>query len=114
MCMSDERRSIHDELRTIEEEFDDQILREHRLAFLALDENNHDKNIPDLDDALVDAESDALEKVIRMPCENAAVLIEKKCRYLAPYVTAIDPGCEEAHAITDAVLAFLSEREMAA
>jgi hypothetical protein len=115
MCMSDERRSQHDELRAIEEEIGNSILREHRLAFLALDENDKNNNDdPDLNDALVDAESDALEKVISMPCESAAVLIENTCRYLAPYVTMIDPDCEEAHAITDAVLAFLSEREIAA
>jgi hypothetical protein len=87
-------------------------LREHRLAFLALDENDKNNNDdPDLNDALVDAESDALEKVISMPCESAAVLIENKCRYLAPYITMVDPDCEEAHAITDAVLAFLSLSE---
>jgi hypothetical protein len=115
MCMSDERRSQHDELRVIEEEIGNPILREHRLAFLALDENDKNNNDdPDLNDALVYAESDALEKVISMSCESAAVLVEKKCRYLAPYIRMVDPDCEEAHAITDAVLAFLSEREIAA
>jgi hypothetical protein len=111
MCMSDKRRSQHDELRAIEEEICNPILREHRLAFLALDENdNNGKDDPDLNDALVDAETDALEKVISMPCESADVFIEEKCRYLATYVTMVDPDCEEAHAITDAVLAFISER----
>jgi hypothetical protein len=80
-----------------------------------LDENNNNgKDDQDLNDALAEAETAALKKVIDMPCESADVLIEKNCRYLAHYVTMVDPDCEEAHAITDAVLAFLSEREIAA
>jgi hypothetical protein len=79
MCMSDKRRSQHDELRAIEEEIGNPILREHRLAFLALDENNNNgKDDQDLNDALAEAETAALKRVIDMPCESADVLIEKK------------------------------------
>ena len=57
------------------------------------------------------AETDALKEVVETLCGNAAVLIEK-CKYLAPYVAWIDPGCDEADAISDSVLAFLSQREV--
>lgn len=113
--ISTDKLQLHHDLQTIEENIADPGLlssaNKHRCALLNLHDMEHSVDDGSVWDAAVQAETDAVKDLVEMPCGNAAVLIEK-CKYLAPYVAWIDPGCDEAHAITDAVLAFLSEREV--
>jgi hypothetical protein len=113
--LSSDRHEIHVDLCAVEKEIaDPRVLsaaNKHRCALLDMHGMEHSVADGPVWNAAVQAETDALKEVVQTPCGNAAVLIEK-CKYLAPYVAWIDPGCDEAHAITDAVLAFLSEREV--
>jgi hypothetical protein len=113
--LSPDRRKLHSDLSAREKRITDPRLmssaNKHRCALLDMHGMEHSVDDGPVWQAAAKAETDALRELVETPAGNAAVLIEK-CRYLAPYVAWIDPGCEEAHAITDAVLAFLSEREV--
>lgn len=113
--LSPDRYEIHADLCAGEKEIIDPRLlsfaNKHRCALLNIHGMEHSVDDGPVWDAALQAETDAMEEIVEMRCGSVAVLIEK-CRYLAPYVAWVDPGCEEAHAITDAALALLSEREV--
>jgi hypothetical protein len=113
--LSPERRSLHLELRAIEERAAEKawlpIMRRHRLALLTTALNEEDHSVGN---AEVDAASDIEVKAIfelaeTPPCGSDLIL-----RYVRAYISTIDPidSCYEA--IAAAVDAYLEEREESA
>jgi hypothetical protein len=62
---------------------------------------------PDFE-AAMEAESAAVKRVVKTRCGSHAFFIHK-LKYLTLYISILDPGVEEIHAVTDAVYEYLLE-----
>jgi hypothetical protein len=83
-------------------------INKHRLALLAMD------NIkgwgPDYD-AAVKAAFEALQQLVGAPCGSDPVFFQK-IEYLDDYISTLDQLDDEFCCVTDAVAAYLAEREI--
>jgi hypothetical protein len=107
--LSSERREFHLDLRALEEKITEPLVRaaanKHRRSLLLM---HGTMSAPD--DAPVWGESAALKDLVETPCGSADVFFQK-AEYLTLYISVLDPGVEEIHAVTDSVHAYLFERE---
>jgi hypothetical protein len=111
IALSPDRRQFHRELRALEEKLAEPRVRaaanKHRRSLLLM---HGTMSAPD--DAPVWGESAALKDLVETPCGSADVFFQK-AEYLTLYISVLDPGVEEIHAVTDSVHAYLLEREAA-
>jgi hypothetical protein len=84
-------------------------INKHRLALRFRD--GIEGHGPDYDAALK-AASDVLQEIVETPCGSDPVFFQK-IAYLDDYISTVDQLDDEFCAVTDAVSAYLSEREAA-
>jgi hypothetical protein len=113
--LSSERRSLHCELRDIEERALEEawlpIMRRHPLALLAVALNEVDDSVGD---AVVDATSNIEVKAIFELAETPPRGSDLILRYVRAYISTIDPIDDCYESLAAAVDAYLDEREKSA
>jgi hypothetical protein len=109
--LSPDRRQFHLDLRALEEKITEPLVRavanKHRRSLLLMH-----STMKSPDDGPVWAETAALKDLVETPCGSDDVSFQK-LEYLTLYISILDPGVEEIHAVTDSVHAYLLEREAA-
>jgi hypothetical protein len=109
--LSPDRRRFHLDLRDFADEIEPRVqvvAKKHLGALLIMHGMLDSLDVGPVWDAAMKAESDTLRELAETRCGSHAVFIQK-LRYLTLYISILDPGLEEIHAVTDAVHAYLLE-----